>query len=151
MKHLKRRAVAAAASSAVALAGLAAVAPAAHAVPADAPCPNGDLCVYSYSSTPNHANPRIYADPNARSGLSVQVNTDGGYAWNNGNAEPGLDHVELYTRTQDGTNWKICLHYGRAPVFPGQGEVTAINLDSFEKVTRVQWRGECADTTWHLA
>jgi hypothetical protein len=139
MKHLTRKAAAAAASSVLALAGLTAIAPAAHA--ADT-CPSGDLCVFSFSGDASRPTTRIYLTGGTHSGLSVNVGSGGGYAWNNGTHDPNHDHVELHATTPDGLHWKICLHYGTTPTFT-RGSQTAATFMQGETLNSVTWRGEC--------
>ena len=64
---------------------------------------------------------------------------------------PGVDHIQVVTRTPEGNRWTICLHYGRTPTF-GQPEPTAGTLVAGERVLSWRWRGECVgnEDSWHI-
>jgi hypothetical protein len=153
MKHLTRWIAAATAGSALAVAGLTAAAPAANA---DSACPLTNACVFSYNSLPNRPPVRIFISPNTVSNINKTVGADGGYVYNDGQAQQGADHLQVFARKPDGSRVQACLHYGPSPVFRQQGtntEATAIFLDSSWTVTNWYWRGECtpAQNQWNPA
>jgi hypothetical protein len=146
MMHLTRWIAAATATSALAVAGLTAAAPAANA---DSACPLTNACVFSYNSLANRPPTRIFISPNTVSSINKQVGADGGYVYNDGQAQQNADHLEAFARKPDGSRVKVCLHYGSSPTF-SQGSATAAFLDSNWTVTSWYWRGECstAENTW---
>jgi hypothetical protein len=62
-----------------------------------------------------------------------------GVRWvmNNGNPQPGVDHVQVDWIRSNGTRDTTCLHYN-----PGPGVFT-LNFTSPVTITRIRWRGEC--------
>jgi hypothetical protein len=149
MNKVKRVALCLVAAVPVALAGLIPLNPA-EATPATPEksalaltCDPGEACIMDNIFNTLYTNAGN-ASPNF-------VVPNGGFVYNNGVRLPGLDHIQVITRTPEGNRWTICLHYGRTPVF-AQPEPTAGTLVAGERVLSWRWRGECVgnEDSWHI-
>jgi hypothetical protein len=149
MNKVKRVALGLVAAVAVVLAGLiplnpAGASPAAPEASAVAlTCDPGEACIMDNIFNTLYTNAGN-ASPNF-------VIPRDGFVWNNGVRMPGVDHIQVVTRTPEGNRWTICLHYGRTPTF-GQPEPTAGTLVAGERVLSWRWRGECVgnEDSWHI-
>jgi hypothetical protein len=98
------------------------------------PCSPGYACVLDASGLV------IYRSAGNTGTISVTPGGSGGHVWNNGVRYPGLDHIQLSTRSGS-TRLTICLHYG--PKNLHQPDPTLGTLTGGETVTGWRWRGEC--------
>jgi hypothetical protein len=94
-------------------------------------CRAGDFCGYSGF---NGTGTRVFRIP----GESTQSFPGVFSVFNNGNRQPGFDHVQVDWIWFDGTHDTRCIHYN-----PGPG-VFAVNFEIAPvTITRIHWRGEC--------
>jgi hypothetical protein len=107
--------------------------------PVDPVCRGGNVCVY------NAEDNILYQNGANVSGRSIA----GGYKiWNNGNRQPGFDHVTV-VGVAFGTRYRMCLHYGD-PITFNTTDPTAAYINGLV-ITGWTWRGECApdeDQAW---
>ena len=118
------------------LAGAGPLAPAATAAPqaaAASTCSSGHACVVDYNGTV------LYRNAGNTGNIAVRV-PNAGYVWNNGYAQQGADHIQVYMRAPTGARFTMCLHYG--PKVDGNNP-TIGRLLAGETVTSWRWRGEC--------
>jgi hypothetical protein len=107
--------------------------------PSDPPCRPGSACVV------NSADDVLYQSAGNISGRNIRF---GDRIWNNGNRQPGFDHITVTAKRPDGSKYRMCLHYG--PLVVNSTNPTAAVLGDLA-VTGWTWRGECGadeDQAW---
>ncbi|MGW6914275.1 peptidase inhibitor family I36 protein [Kitasatospora sp. NPDC054939] len=118
----------AAGATALALAGLMASATAASAEPNPPGCPKGNFCAYSGE---NQTGSLLISTPGNWSGTVGGVRS----VFNNGNPDPGADHIQL-TWQYSGNTFGECIHYNPGP---GNYKINFVGVT----VKSATWRGEC--------
>ncbi|UYQ63941.1 peptidoglycan DD-metalloendopeptidase family protein [Streptomyces peucetius] len=88
-------------------------------------CPAGSVCFYSGADGTGTVCRSDTDEPSSACGLRKSF-------WNNGDPQPGYDHVQVYFRE----GGSMCLHYGTAE---GRGNFP----DCGRTIDRFHWRGEC--------
>ncbi|RDG34189.1 peptidase inhibitor family I36 protein [Streptomyces corynorhini] len=124
---MRKPAIAALAAS-FALAGVVAAAPTASAEANPPGCGKGNFCIYSGE---NQTGTLVVKAVNNWSG-----SVSGRSIFNNGNVQPGFDHIQL-TWTYNGGTWTDCYHYN-----PGPGRYKE-NFAAGVVFKKAVWRGEC--------